>query len=140
MYLAFGESIVYSSNCFWHLSWSAFENWVSRGNGILRSAHSAEHDALSLHREISGKPLNIQMRYLRNFNRAVPQTRSSVQTILQGFSAPPRPHLWVLFLYIFLTGWMLYPLSFQFADHVPDPGDPLEYAWVIAWDSRQLVL
>ncbi len=45
----------------------------------------------------------------------------------------------VLALFVLATGVMLFPLSIQFTDHVPDWGDPLENTWVLAWDAHALV-
>ncbi len=50
-----------------------------------------------------------------------------------------RAHFLVLVLYLALTAFFLFPLPFQLADHVPDWGDPLENAWVLAWNAHQLV-
>ena len=48
-----------------------------------------------------------------------------------------RIHEWVrtlavLGLFVMLTVILLYPLSVQFGDHLPDRGDPLENTWVLA--------
>ena len=49
-----------------------------------------------------------------------------------------RAHFLVLVLYLALTALFLFPLPFQLTDHVPDWGDPLENAWVLAWNAHQL--
>lgn len=50
-----------------------------------------------------------------------------------------NPSLAVLVFFVVATGVMLFPLSIHLPDHVPDLGDPLEYAWVLAWNARQLL-
>lgn len=50
-----------------------------------------------------------------------------------------RAHFFVLLLYVGLTALFLFPLSIELGDHVPDWGDPLENAWVLAWNAHQLV-
>lgn len=45
----------------------------------------------------------------------------------------------VLGLFVLLTVILLYPLSVQFGDHLPDWGDPLENTWVLASAGRALV-
>lgn len=52
---------------------------------------------------------------------------------------PIWQHAAAFALFVIATGILFFPLSFQIATHVPDWGDPLEYAWVLAWDAHALV-
>lgn len=60
-------------------------------------------------------------------------------------SASPSHHrtalktLGALLLYILATAVLLFPLSLELADHVPDWGDPLENTWALAWGGRALL-
>lgn len=45
----------------------------------------------------------------------------------------------VLGLFVLLTAVLLFPLSVQFWDHLPDWGDPLENTWVLASAGRALI-
>lgn len=62
-----------------------------------------------------------------------------MKQVPQFFTRNSTVTLAVLLCYIVLAGVMLFPLSIQLANHVPDWGDPLEYAWALAWGGRALI-
>lgn len=70
---------------------------------------------------------------MTNFHSA--STRRAVASFAQEIFKP----VVVLIFYSAVTALLLYPLSFQFADHVVDWGDPLENTWVLASGGRALI-